>query len=93
MRGLSPGSKRGKDNHALLVFIDPYRQESAIVPGYGLEPLLQPQALDHLLEMSSPAFQSAKWELGLEVILDGLEQLLESVTIVDEASRLGEGEY
>ncbi len=85
--------KRGKDNHALLILIDPYRQESAIVPGYGLEPLLQPQALDHLLEMSSPAFQSAKWELGLEVILDGLEQLLESVTIVDEASRLGEGEY
>ena len=86
-------AKRGKDNHALLILVDPYRQESAIVPGYGLEPLLQPRALEHLLEMSSPAFQSAKWELGLEVILDGLEQLLESVTIVDEASRLSKGEY
>ncbi len=86
-------AKRGKDNHALLILIDPYRQESAIVPGYGLEPLLQPQALDHLLEMSSPAFQSAKWDLGLEVMLDGLEQLLESVTVVDESSRFGEGDY
>ena len=86
-------AKRGKNNHALLILIDPYRQESAIVPGYGLEPLLQPQALDHLLEMSSSAFQAAKWELGLEVMLDVLEQLLESVTVVDETRRFGEGEY
>lgn len=86
-------AKRGKDNHALLILIDPFRQESAIVPGYGLEPLLQPMALNHLLEMASPAFQSAKWELGLEVMLDGLERLLESVTVVDEALRFGKGEY
>lgn len=86
-------AKRGKDNHALLILIDPYRQESAIVPGYGLEPLLNPQALDHLLEMSSPAFQSGKWELGMEIMLDGLERLLESVTLVDETTRFGEGDY
>ena len=34
-------SKRGKDNHALLIAIDPYRQESAIIHGYGLEQLLK----------------------------------------------------
>lgn len=86
-------AKRGKDNYALLILIDPYRQESAIVPGYGLEPLLPQQALDHLLEMSSPAFQSAKWELGLSIMLDGLDQLLETVTEIDDSERFGKGEY
>lgn len=86
-------AKRGKDNYALLILVDPSREEAAIVPGYGLEPLLQQQALDHLLEMSSPAFQSKKWELGLEVMLEGLEQLLETVTIIDESTRFGQGEY
>ncbi|MBC7979492.1 MAG: TPM domain-containing protein, partial [Armatimonadetes bacterium] len=53
--------KRGKDNHALLIVIDPVRRESEIVPGYGLESLLKQEALDHLLEMSGPAFQANKW--------------------------------
>ncbi|QTN30938.1 hypothetical protein HZ994_00875 [Akkermansiaceae bacterium] len=86
-------AKRGKDNHALLILIDPYRQESAIVPGYGLEPLLKQEALDHLLEMSGPAFQDAKWQLGLEVLLEGLEQLLESVSTVDEGIEFAENEF
>ncbi len=86
-------AKRGKDNHAVLILVDPFRKESAIVPGYGLESLLPQQALSHLLEMSSPAFQSEKWELGLEVVLDGLTQLLDSVTVVDDTRRYGEGEF
>ena len=85
--------KRGKDNHALLIVIDPYRQESAIVPGYGLEPLLKQEVLDHLLVMSGPAFQSSKWQLGLEVLLDGLEQLLESVSIADEGAQYAENDF
>lgn len=76
--------KRGNDNHALLILIDPYRKESAIVPGYGLEPLLSQDALDHLLEMSGPAFLASKWQLGLEVLLEGLERLLETVSVEDE---------
>ena len=64
--------KRGKDNHALLILIDPARQETAIVPGYGLEQLLKREALDHLLEMAGPAFQAAQWQVGLEVLFDGL---------------------
>ncbi len=86
-------AKRGKDNHALLILIDPYRQESSIIPGYGLEPLLKQEALDHLLEMSGPAFQSSKWQLGLELVLEGLEQLLESVSIVDEGAQLGVNDF
>ena len=65
----------------------------AIVPGYGLEPLLKQEALDHLLEMSGPAFQSSKWQLGLEVLLEGLEQLLETVSLVDEGIQHGESDF
>lgn len=86
-------AKRGKDNRALLILIDPFRQESAIVPGYGLEPLLRREALDHLLEMSGPAFQSGKWQLGLDVLLDGLDQLLESVSTVTEGGIQGVGDF
>jgi uncharacterized membrane protein YgcG len=86
-------SKRGKDNHALLIAIDPYRQESAIIPGYGLEQLLKQEALNHLLEMSGPAFQSSKWQLGLEVMLEGLEQLLDTVSVVDDGIQYGENDY
>ncbi len=86
-------AKRGHDNHALLILIDPSRQEAAMVPGYGLEPLLRREALDHLLEMSGPAFQSAKWQLGLEVLLDGLEQLLESVSVAVADAGYAENDY
>jgi uncharacterized membrane protein YgcG len=85
--------KRGKDNRALLIAVDPYRHESAIVPGYGLEPLLKQEALDHLLEMSGPAFGNGKWLIGLEVLLDGLELLLETVSSEAETQGYGEGEY
>lgn len=85
--------KRGKDNRALLIAVDPYRQESAIVPGYGLEPLLQQEALDHLLEMSGPAFGDGKWLIGFEVLLDGLELLLETVSTEGETLSYGEGEF
>jgi uncharacterized membrane protein YgcG len=85
--------KRGKDNHALLILIDPFRQESAIVPGYGLEPLLQQEALDHLLEMSGPAFQAAQWQVGLEILLHGLERLLESVSVPQEGIEYAENDF
>ncbi|MBC7980234.1 MAG: TPM domain-containing protein [Armatimonadetes bacterium] len=85
--------KRGKDNHALLIVIDPVRRESAIVPGYGLESLLKQEALDHLLEMSGPAFQANKWEAGLLLLLAGLEQLLETVAYLDEKIRYGENDF
>ncbi len=85
--------KRGKDNRALLIVVDPYRQESAIVPGYGLEPLLKQEALDHLLEMSGPAFGDGKWLIGFEILLDGLELLLETVSSEGETQPNGVGEF
>ncbi|MEP2774715.1 MAG: TPM domain-containing protein [Luteolibacter sp.] len=86
-------AKRGKNNHAIMVVVDPFRKESAIVPGYGLEPLLPKEALDHLLEMAGPAFESAKWELGFTVMLEGLDQLLETVTVADEVGEVVENDF
>ncbi len=85
--------KRGNENRALLIVVDPYRQECAIVPGYGLEPLLTQEALDHLLSMSCPAFGDGKWLIGFEELLDGLAQLLESVSSEGKAQAFGEGVY
>lgn len=72
---------RGKDNHALLVALDPARCEAAIMPGYGLEPFIKTEALDHLLELASPAWEHQRWADGLCGILDGLDQLIESIAI------------
>lgn len=85
-------SRRGKDNHALLIALDPTRGESAIIPGYGLEPFLKTETLDHLLELAGPAWQTGRWTDGLLRVLDGLEQLLESIAIPED-SRSASGEF
>ncbi len=80
-------SRRGKDNHALLIAIDPQRGESAIMPGYGLETLLKTEALDHLLELAGPAWKETRWTDGIFTVLDGLDQLLESIALPDQAGQ------
>lgn len=82
--------RRGKDNHALLVALDPVRGEAAIIPGYGLENFLKTETLDHLLELAAPAWQSTRWADGLLGMLDGLDLLLESIAISEEAPEHGE---
>jgi hypothetical protein len=77
-------SKRGKDNHSLLVALDPVRGEAAIMPGYGLETFLKTEALDHLLELAGPAWEKKLWTEGLLQVLNGLDQLLESVAVPDD---------
>jgi len=86
-------SHRGKDNHALLIALDPTRGESAIMPGYGLEPFLKPETLDHLLELAGPAWLDGRWADGIFRVLDGLERLLESVAIPEETADLKTGEF
>lgn len=83
-------SRRGKANHALLILLDPGRGEAAIVPGYGLEPFLKPDALDDLLESAGPVWQARRWADGISTVLDGLERLLESIAVQEFAgSRVG----
>jgi hypothetical protein len=77
----------------LLLAIDPARGEAAVMPGYGLEPLLTRQAVDHLLELAGPAWENRRWADGMFRVLDGLEQLLESVAIPEEAPVQEQGEY
>ncbi len=85
-------SHRGKSNHALLVALDPSRGEAAIMPGYGLEPFLKRETLDHLLELAGPAWETGRWADGILRVLDGLDQLLESVAIPDDGAATG-GEF
>lgn len=84
---------RGKDNHALLLAIDPARGEAAIMPGYGLEPFLSPDALDHLLELAGPAWERALWAEGILRVLDGLDQWLETIAKPHVATAEAKGEY
>jgi uncharacterized membrane protein YgcG len=86
-------SRRGKDNHALLLALDPVRSEAAIMPGYGLEPFLRREALDHLLELAGPAWENHQWADGLSRVLDGFDKLLESIALPEEASARREGDF
>jgi len=85
-------ARRGANNHAILLLIDPTRQESAIIPGYGLEPLLKPEALGHLLDLASPVWDAGMWMEGIERVLGGLEKLLESVSAPEETGAI-DGEF
>jgi uncharacterized membrane protein YgcG len=87
------GGSRGKDNHALLLVIDPARGESAIMPGYGLEPFLNHEALDHLLELATPSWAEERWADGILRVLDGLDQWLETIATPHDESAAAAGEY
>lgn len=84
--------RRGKDNHSILLLIDPRRGESALIPGYGLEMLLSDEALGHLLDLAGPVWQAQMWAEGIDRVLTGLEKLLESVGVAEE-SILAEGDF
>lgn len=86
-------SRRGKDNHALLIAVDPTRGEAAIMPGYGLEPFLKTEPLDHLLELAGPAWQSHRWTEGIFRVLDGLVQLMETAAIPNDKAEHAKGEF
>jgi uncharacterized membrane protein YgcG len=78
-------SRRGRENHALMLAIDPYRGEAAIVPGYGLEPFLTNESLDRLLDLAAPAWQDLRWTDGVLRVLDGLDLLLESIAVAENS--------
>jgi uncharacterized membrane protein YgcG len=86
-------SQRGRDNHALLLAIDPDRGEAAIMPGYGLEPFLTTAALDHLLEVAGPAWEDERWADGILSVLDRLDLLLETIALPDDRVAPAPGEY
>ena len=76
-------SRRGKDNHSILITLDPGRAEAAISLGYGLECFFKQASLDELLDLANHAWQAAQWASGLRIVLDNLEALLESAATAD----------
>jgi len=46
--------------------------------GYGLEPFLGDEALDHLLELAEPAWIAGHWAQGIHEVIRGLDRLLAS---------------
>ena len=86
-------SRRGKDNHSILLALDPTRREAAIVPGYGLEPFMRSETLDHLLRLGDISWQSSKWADGLVQVLEGLDSLLESIAIPDTTRENQTGDF
>ncbi len=79
--GFSSESAKGGDNHRILLAIDPAQGKSALMVGYGLEPFLGDDAMDHLLELSEPAWRSAQWTRGILDLIAGLDRLLESAAL------------
>lgn len=99
---LSEEAHKGGENRDILLLLDPTQTRVGMIVGYGLEPFLREEALDHLLELSEPAFREQRWLDGFLQLVDGLDQLLESAAIdVQEALGvhtqqkvvLREGEY
>ncbi len=84
---------RGTHNHALLLAIDPARGEAAIMPGYGLEPFLNHEGIDHLLELAGPAWDGGHWVEGILLVLDGLDKWLETIATPLEEKAPVPGEY
>ena len=83
-------SQRGKNNRVILLVVDPTRKESALMPGYALESLLPPEALDHLLDLASPAFEDGSWVQGIENVLSGLGKLLATIAVPQSALSAGQ---
>ena len=86
--GLSEESHKGGENRDILLVIDPSQTRCGLIVGYGLEPFLRDETLDHLLELAEPAFRDQRWLDGFITIIDGLDQLLESAAI-DLAEAMG----
>ena len=80
----SGDTNRGSSNHTVLIAVDPRRQESSIVLGYGIEGEVGDEVLDHLQELAGPAWAAGRWLDGLLIVLDGLGRLFESVAHLHE---------
>jgi hypothetical protein len=79
--GFSSEAQRAGDNRTILLALDPGQGRSALTVGYGLEPFLADEALDHLLETAEPAWIAGEWTRGILEVISGLDRLLESAAL------------
>lgn len=84
---------RGANNRALVLAVSPRGGEAALMPGYGLEPLLPLEALDALLALAAPPWREGRWAEGILRVLDGLDALLEGASEPTDAHGLAPGEF
>lgn len=67
---------KGGHNHGILLAIDPPNGRAALMLGYGLEPFVGHEPLDHLLELAEPALRKGDYTTAILTVLAGLETLL-----------------
>ncbi|PAW75921.1 MAG: hypothetical protein B9S38_00090 [Verrucomicrobiia bacterium Tous-C4TDCM] len=79
--GFSNESQKAGENRTILLALDPAKGRSALTVGYGLEPFLGDEALDHLLELAEPAWLAGEWTRGILEVIAGLDRLLESAAL------------
>jgi hypothetical protein len=79
--GFSMESQKAGENRTILLALDPALGRSALTVGYGLEPFLGDEALDHLLELAEPAWRNGEWTRGILEVIEGLDRLLESAAL------------
>ena len=74
-------SQKAGENRTILLALDPAKGRSALTVGYGLEPFLGDEALDHLLELAEPAWIAGQWTRGILEVITGLDRLLQSAAL------------
>ncbi len=75
---LAEEAHKGGENRDVLIVLDPTQMRVGLMVGYGLEPFLREEALDHLLTMAEPMFREKRWMDGFVRLIEGLDLLLES---------------
>ena len=78
---LAEEAHKGGENRDVLIVLDPAQLRIGMMVGYGLEPFLRVEAIDHLLAMAEPMFREQRWIDGYVRLLEGLDLLLESAAI------------
>ncbi len=77
--GLSKTENRRGNNRDILIGIDPAREWAGLIIGYGLEPFLGQEALDHILEQATPRLASGQTGDAITEIIKHLGELMEGV--------------
>ena len=89
----SGDTHRGIGNHTFLVAIDPSAGEAALMPGYGLEPLLDEDLLGEMLDCAGDFWEDGDWVGGVSSILNMLDECLWPQTEALKGPLVIPGEY
>ena len=77
--GLSRTESRRGSNRDILIGVDPVQHWAGFIIGYGLEPFLGQEALDHILERATPRLEAGQLGDAATEIITQLGELMEGV--------------